>query len=81
VTTHDGIPVTTVARTLLDLAATETAQLERAFNEAEYRRLWDAIGVRELIERYPRRAGTPALAALIPIGHTREELSSTASMP
>jgi predicted transcriptional regulator of viral defense system len=74
VTTHDGIPVTTVARTLLDIAATDPDNLERAFNEAEYRRLWDATGVRELIDRYPGRAGTPALAALTPMGHTREEL-------
>jgi hypothetical protein len=35
--------VTTVARTLLDIAATERNQLERAFNEAEYRRLWTRL--------------------------------------
>ena len=77
VTTHDGIPTTTVARTLLDLAATEPDQLERAFNEAEFRRLWDATGVAELVSRYPRRAGAPALAMLIHEGAkgiTREEL-------
>ena len=74
VTVHDGIPVTTVARTLLDIAATDPDNLERAFNEAEYRRLWDEVGVRELIARYPRRAGTPTLAALTPMGTTREEL-------
>ena len=74
VTTHDGIPVTTVARTLLDIAATDPDQLERAFNEAEYRRLWDATGIRELLVRYPHRAGTPALRALVPTGITREEL-------
>jgi predicted transcriptional regulator of viral defense system len=77
VTTHDGIATTTVARTLLDIAATEPDQLERAFNEAEYRRLWDATGVAKLVERYPRRAGAPALARLIESpaqGITREEL-------
>ena len=77
VTTHDGIPTTTVARTLLDIATTEPGQLERAFNEAEYRRLWDATGVTELLRRYPRRAGAPALATLIgddPRGIAREEL-------
>jgi predicted transcriptional regulator of viral defense system len=77
VTTHDGIPCTTVARTLLDIAATEPDQLERAFNEAEYRRLWDSTGVMELLRRYPQRAGTPALATLINDGAkgiTREEL-------
>jgi hypothetical protein len=77
VTEHDGIPVTTVARTLLDLAATEPDQVERAFNEAEFRRLWDATGVAALLDRYPRRAGSVQLAALVaaePIGITREEL-------
>jgi very-short-patch-repair endonuclease/predicted transcriptional regulator of viral defense system len=80
VTIHDGIPVTTVARTLLDIAATEPAQLERAFNEAEYRRLWDATGVAALLERYPRRPGAKALARLAdaPLkGITREELEHT----
>jgi hypothetical protein len=69
--------VTTVARTLLDIAATERDQLERAFNEAEYRRLWDPTGVTDLLRRYPRRAGAPALANLIDRGAkgiTREEL-------
>lgn len=77
VTTHDGIPATTAARTLLDVAATEPGQLERAFNEAEFRRLWDATGIRELLARYPQRAGTPALRALVPTGITREELEHT----
>lgn len=40
VTTHNGIPVTTTARTLLDLAAVVSPQhLERAATEAEIRRL------------------------------------------
>src|SRR4051794_39672713 len=65
VTEHDGIPTTTVARTLLDLAATEPDQLERAFNEAEFRRLWDATGVTDLPRRHPRRSGAPALARRI----------------
>ena len=77
VTTYDGIPCTTVARTLLDIAATEPDQLERAFNEAEFRRLWDATGLAALLDRYPRRSGTPALRALLGAGAkgiTREEL-------
>src|SRR4051794_28213166 len=40
---------------------------------AQRGRLLD-IGVKELIDRYPRRAGTPALKALTPTGITREEL-------
>jgi hypothetical protein len=43
VTVHDGIPVTTVARTLVDLADVLTPyQLTRVIREAEFRRLFDA---------------------------------------
>jgi very-short-patch-repair endonuclease/predicted transcriptional regulator of viral defense system len=59
VTVHDGIPVTTVARTLLDLAVVvDERQVERAINEAEVLRLWDEVSLAALTERYPRRAGT-----------------------
>ena len=59
VTVHDGIPVTTVARTLLDLArAVDQRQVERAINEAEVLRLWDDVSLAALLERYPRRAGS-----------------------
>jgi very-short-patch-repair endonuclease len=62
VTTVDGIPVTTVARTLLDLAGElPRGRLERALDEAEVRRLGDATPLRELIDRYPRRRGTRTL--------------------
>jgi hypothetical protein len=37
----DGLPVTTVERTLLDLAAIRHPRLQRALNEALYRRLTD----------------------------------------
>jgi predicted transcriptional regulator of viral defense system len=77
VTAHDGIPTTTVARTLIDIAVAEPDQLERAFNEAEYRRLWDAVGVTELIQRRSGQPGTRRLATLIQAGAkgvTREEL-------
>jgi hypothetical protein len=58
-TTHDGIPITTVPRTLLDLAATlDERQLERAINEAEIKRLWDELSLHDLLHRYPRRRGT-----------------------
>jgi very-short-patch-repair endonuclease len=58
VTTHDGIPVTTVPRTLLDLAAELTdEQLAWALNEAEVQRLHDALSLPVLIDRYPGRRG------------------------
>ena len=80
VTTVDGIPITTVPRTLLDLAAVVDAhRLERAFNEAEYRRLDDALSVADLLERHPSRRGSASLRALLEeVAHdqgiTRHEL-------
>lgn len=62
----DGIPVTTVARTLLDLAAELSRHdLERAIHEAEYLRLYDERALTALLERYPRRAGVPKLRAIL----------------
>jgi very-short-patch-repair endonuclease len=58
----DGIPVTTVARTMLDLAAAiESRPLERAINEAELQQLWDEVALEQLLTRYPRRPGTRAI--------------------
>jgi very-short-patch-repair endonuclease len=63
ITTHDGIPATTPARTLLDLAAVVPRQtLERALDEAEILRL---PGPHTLLDRYPRRRGTKNLRALL----------------
>ena len=43
-TIHQGIPVTTVPRTLFDLAAVlPERQLERALNEAEVLQRWDEL--------------------------------------
>ena len=62
-TTKDGIPVTTPARTLLDLAAvTQRHELDRALNEAEIQRL---PGPQHLLDRYPRHRGTRNLRALL----------------
>jgi very-short-patch-repair endonuclease len=66
ITTLDGIPVTTPARTLLDLAAILTPpDLERAANEAEVRRLTSPTSLADLVARYPRRPGTPKIRALL----------------
>jgi hypothetical protein len=66
VTVVDGIPVTTPARTLLDLAAILTPhELERAANEAEVRRLTSPTSLEALLARYPRRPGTPAIKRLL----------------
>ena len=66
VTVHDGIPVTTVPRTLFDLAAfLRPRQLERALNEAEVLRLWDELSLHDLLRRYPRRKGSCAVRAVL----------------
>jgi hypothetical protein len=78
--THEGIRVTTPARTLLDLAAIVSAHhLERAANEAERRRLTSPTSLDALVARYPGRPGTPAIKHLlearrIDANVTREEL-------
>jgi hypothetical protein len=77
VTVHNGIPTTTVPRTLLDLATVLTPRhLARAVNEAEVQRLTDPLPLNALLERYPRRPGVPALRALLGqvVAVTRSEL-------
>jgi very-short-patch-repair endonuclease len=62
----DGIPVTTVPRTILDLAAAVSRrQVERALNEAEVLQLWDRLSIPDLLERYPRRRGAAVLRAIL----------------
>lgn len=56
-TVRDSIPVTSLARTLLDLSTIfERRQLERALDEAEYLRLYDGIAIERVIAEHPRRA-------------------------
>jgi very-short-patch-repair endonuclease len=78
VTVEHSIPVTTVARTLLDLAAVLRARhLERAVNEAEVLQLADATSLTALVDRYPRRRGVPAIRQILAAGVgwvTRSEL-------
>ncbi|MGH2992528.1 MAG: DUF559 domain-containing protein [Solirubrobacterales bacterium] len=61
-----GIPVTTPARTLLDLAAAVSPrELERALAEVHARRLAQDKELVALLARFPRRRGVTALRALI----------------
>ena len=58
VTTRGGIPVTTVERTLLDLADVLPKQaLRRAVTEAEYRQRLDTTTLVAVLERNPGRRG------------------------
>jgi very-short-patch-repair endonuclease len=74
ITTHHGIPVTTPARSLLDLAGIlQRHQLQQAINEAEILRL---PGPHHLTQRYPTKRGTRALRTLAPPTHTRRDLEA-----
>jgi very-short-patch-repair endonuclease len=65
VTTLRGLPITTPARTLLDLAAAglKGKRLEQALNHAELDTRLDFAELHELLARYPRRPGTRSLNA------------------
>jgi very-short-patch-repair endonuclease len=66
VTGIGGIPVTSIPRTLFDLAAVVPPhRLRRAINEAEYRRRGDARALRDLLDRRPGRRGVRALRAIL----------------
>jgi hypothetical protein len=61
-----GIPVTTVARTLLDLAAVlSRTQLEHASRAAETRCLGDSPSLADLLARHPGRRGVAGIRAII----------------
>jgi very-short-patch-repair endonuclease len=61
VTVEKGIPVTTVPRTIFDLAATATVDVvEHALRESEYLRLHDPLSLPHLLTRYPRHRGARA---------------------
>ena len=65
-TRFQGIPVTTPARTLLDLAGVAPSRdLERALAEAERRHLASRSGLAALLGRYTRRPGVRVLSALV----------------
>lgn len=68
-TVKAGIPVTTVARTLLDLAAVlQFHELNRALERAEALRLADSTPLVALITRYRGRRGTANLKAAMKEG-------------
>ncbi|HSS42479.1 MAG TPA: type IV toxin-antitoxin system AbiEi family antitoxin domain-containing protein [Solirubrobacterales bacterium] len=74
----DGIPVTSLFRTVFDLAAVlDLRGLERAWHEAEVKGLRDRVSLPMLLERYPGRRGARNLRALLesdePVGFTRND--------
>lgn len=79
-TEHDGIAVTTVPRTIFDLAATEPQHVaEAALRQAEYLRLHDRLSLPHLLARHPRRRGSRAIGQALArrretAGHSRSWL-------
>jgi hypothetical protein len=67
VAVEDGIPVTTVPRTILDLAAAGATEhaVEAALRQAEFRRLHDRLSLPDLLDRYPRHRGVRAIRAAL----------------
>src|SRR4051812_6515477 len=86
VTRHNGLPITTAARTLLDLApGLDSKRLGRAFREAIRLKTTTAARVLECAERHTgHRRGTAPLAALarryaaIPYARTRSDAEGIA---
>jgi very-short-patch-repair endonuclease len=64
VTVRNGIPVTTVARTLLDLADVLDGQaLKRTITEAEYLNLFDLAAINAVVQNNPGRRGAKLMEA------------------
>jgi very-short-patch-repair endonuclease len=82
VTKREGIPVTTVPRTLFDLAVVlHIDAVEQALRQSERLRLYDALSLEDLLERYPRRRSKAVRECLrrrrgSPEGITRDKLEA-----
>jgi hypothetical protein len=76
VTVRRGIPVTTVARTLLDLAdVIDDQALRRTVTEAEYRNVFDLTTLNAVVQANPGRRGAKLMRAVEAAGHrTRSPL-------
>ena len=82
-TVKDGIPVTTVARTLLDLGAVlRPSDLEAAIDRAERLRIFDLTAVVDALERARGRRGAKVLRTAIAVyrpSNKRARLSAGSS--
>jgi very-short-patch-repair endonuclease len=83
VTMSDRIPVTTVPRTLFDLAAVlRIDAVEYALRQSERLRLHDVLSLEDLLARYPRHRGNRTIRECLrrrrelPAGVTREALEA-----
>jgi very-short-patch-repair endonuclease len=79
ITEHRGIPITTVARTFVDLAGVvDKPALDRALNQAEILGLYDHAALTEILDRSNGRRGAQALRTALaqPPALTRSELEA-----
>jgi hypothetical protein len=62
----DGIPVTSLFRSIFDLAAVVSRrEVERAFHETEVRQLTSRVSLAELLRRHPGRRGAATIRAIL----------------
>jgi very-short-patch-repair endonuclease len=75
-TVRDGIPVTSLFRTLLDLArVTREGELRKAMNEAERQGLGDTVTLTSFLKRHANHPGIEKLRSVSPTTRlTRSEL-------
>jgi very-short-patch-repair endonuclease len=78
---HEGIPTTSVHRTIFDLAASVPVdEVVAMIKEAEYLNRWDRLSLPDLLERYPGKRGSRKLRFALdriteePPGRTRSKL-------
>ncbi len=81
VTVEEGIPVTSVPRTIFDLAAVEPLDVVKALlREMEFQELRDRLSLWDLVERYPGRRGVRRVRAALegvkdePVGERKSRL-------
>jgi very-short-patch-repair endonuclease len=76
VTTHHGFPVTTVTRTLIDLADQLTPhRLERVCHRAEVLRLLDARAIATRMDELPGRRTTKLRTAVATLAHDDPQIT------
>ncbi len=76
ITLVDGIPTTTVARTLLDLAEVlHPEALAEALDRAEILRIFDLADLKRVLANNPGRHGLPSLQALLSSLHPQTKRS------
>jgi len=78
---EEGIPVTSIHRTIYDLSATVSIdEVVATIKEAEYLNLWDRLSLPHLLDRYPARRGSRNLRFALkriteePVGRKRSRL-------